>query len=265
MSDSSRTNRATDGQSWNAPASRRPMTVGDELFSGVGRICDTAVRLAGVDGAAAAVLSASGSIRELVYASDALALQIDEMQFTLGEGPCLDAYRNDDPELCAQLDTAPFFRRWPAFTAELGELGVGAVFAYPIPGPLHPMGTLELYRRNGGALAEREQETTRRCAAALQHTLESNWRSQVGTSAEQTLLEQVAIDLEADSAADPLSRTHVHVAAGMVAVQLSISISDALGRLRAHAYAHQQSVVAVAADVMARRLAFSDLDDQSCD
>lgn len=263
MSDSPRINRAPDGQSLNVPASERRMTVGDELFSGVGRICDTAVRLTGVDGAAAAVLSGSGGIRELVYASDALAQQIDEMQFTLGEGPCLDAYRNDGPELCAYLDTATFFRRWPAFTAELGVLGVGAVFAYPIPGPLHPMGTLELYRRNGGALAEREQETTRRCAAALQRTLESNWWSQVGSSAEQSLLEQVAIDLEADSAADPLSRTHVHVAAGMVAVQLSISISDALGRLRAHAYAHQQSVVAVAAEVMTRRLAFSDLDDQS--
>ena len=60
---------------------------------------------------------------------------------------------------------------------------------------------------------------------------------------------------------DPFTRTQVHVAAGMIAVQLNLPTTDALDRLRAHAFAQRRSIVAVAADVVARRLSFRDLDD----
>lgn len=72
-------------------------TSGDSLFSGVGVVCKTAARLTGADGAAAAVMTASSS-RELVYATDALAQQIDELQFVIGEGPCMDAYVQNRPQ-----------------------------------------------------------------------------------------------------------------------------------------------------------------------
>src|SRR6185503_14836826 len=51
-------------------------------------------------------------------------------------------------------------------------------------------------------------------------------------------------------------RAGVHQAAGMVSVQLSIGVADALGRLRAHAYSHDRRLAEVSADVVARRLWF---------
>jgi len=58
---------------------------------------------------------------------------------------------------------------------------------------------------------------------------------------------------------DPTLGSHaeIHQATGMVLAQLGIDATDALARLRAHAFAHQQPLLVVAADVVARRLIFS--------
>ncbi|WP_006242339.1 ANTAR domain-containing protein [Mycolicibacterium tusciae] len=101
-------------------------------------------------------------------------------------------------------------------------------------------------------------------ASAIANQLESNWqehRARFG-SVEQ------AIDAAASSNAsqepiDPFTRTQVHVAAGMVAVQLGISSDEAVDRLRAHAYAYARRLSSVAADIIARRLTLSDQDDMS--
>jgi hypothetical protein len=46
----------------------------------------------------------------------------------------------------------------------------------------------------------------------------------------------------------------VHQAAGMVSVQLGISVAEALVRLRAHAFRHDRLLGDVANEVVARRL-----------
>ena len=48
----------------------------------------------------------------------------------------------------------------------------------------------------------------------------------------------------------------VHQASGMVAVQLGVSVAEALIRLRAHAFQHDRIVADVARDVVDRRLRF---------
>src|SRR4051794_9290430 len=105
---------------------------GGALFTGMGAICETVIRLSAVDGAAIAVFAPSHT-RELVYASDALAQQIDDLQFVVGEGPCLDAYHLGTPQSCPRLDTDLPVGRWPAFCDGALALGVRAVFAFPVP------------------------------------------------------------------------------------------------------------------------------------
>lgn len=51
-------------------------------------------------------------------------------------------------------------------------------------------------------------------------------------------------------------RAQVHQAAGMMSVQLGVGITDAMVRLRAHAYTHDRPLAAVATDIVARRLRF---------
>jgi hypothetical protein len=153
--------------------------------------------------------------------------------------------------------------RWPGFTAEVAGLGVAAVFAFPVPGIHRPLGVLELYRRTSGDLMQIECDSAEVCASALRVALESNWRAVLlRSTSEQAAVEAVALDGAALGSSAPFTRSQVHVAAGMVAVQLSISTTDGLGRLRAYSYAHNRSVLAVAADVVARRLSFRDLDDR---
>lgn len=239
---------------------RNPAAPADEsLFGGLGAICDAAARLTGADGAAVAVLT--GDVRELVHATDALAQQIDELQFTLGEGPCLDAYGNNRDQLWATVEDEEFTRRWPLFTAELSELGVAAVFALPVPGERRPMGVLELYRCTAGALTELELASAQTCAEEIRRKLEVNWEDHLLRSGgAEAAVESAAANGGAFDDQDRFTRSQVHVAAGMVAVQLKVSTQDGMTRLRAYAFAQNRSVVAVAADVMNRRLSFRDLD-----
>ncbi|MGO9148798.1 MAG: ANTAR domain-containing protein [Acidimicrobiales bacterium] len=51
-------------------------------------------------------------------------------------------------------------------------------------------------------------------------------------------------------------RLVVHQACGMVAVQLGVSLTEALIRLRAYSFANDRPIAAIAEDVVARRLHF---------
>ena len=236
----------------------------DPLFGGVDAICDAAMRQADADGAALAVLSRSLRVRELIYATDPLAQRLDELQYTVGEGPCFDAYLDDAPQCYPELTNVAATGRWPVFAAGATELGVEAVFAIPVPDGSRPMGVLELYRRAAGGLVDSEFASARACASAIARRLELNWqqhRAHFGSAGQ-------AIDAAATGHAhtdpvDPFTRTHVHVAAGMVSIQLGISADEGLDRLRAHAYARARPLSSVAADVIARRLRLSDQDDAS--
>src|SRR2546423_975307 len=56
---------------------------------------------------------------------------LEDLQFTLGEGPCQDAFRTGLPVLSPNLGSDPS-QRWPSFIERAAAAGVGAVFAYPL-------------------------------------------------------------------------------------------------------------------------------------
>ncbi len=217
--------------------------------------------VAGVDGAAVAVFVPSGP-RELVYATDALAQQIDDLQFTLGEGPCLDAYRSASPQLCQRLDGGAPMDRWPAFCIDAAEVGAEAVFAFPVPGPEQAIGVLELYRRSSGDLEPRQYESATMCATAVGQTLMSHWERQLPMAVDTAAAIDAASVAAEPSPADTYSRADVYIAAGMVAVQLDISVADGLDRLRAYSYANNRSIKDVAADIVGRRLSLRGMRDE---
>jgi hypothetical protein len=231
----------------------------DPLFAGVGEICDTAMLRAGADGAALAVLTRSAHNRELVYATDNIAQLLDELQYTLGEGPCFDAYLDDSPQFHPELTSVAQTSRWPTFAADAAQLGVQALFAFPIPDGQRPLGVLELYRRTAGSLAGGGYAAVAGCATAIAHRLQSNWEDHVTRfgSAEK------AIDAAAtfSEPTNPFTRTQIHVAAGMVAIELGVNGDEGVDRLRAYSYACGRRVSCVAADIIARRLTLRDQPD----
>ena len=184
----------------------------------------------------------SGDIpRGSLSSTDDVSQLIEELQFTLGEGPCVDAYQQD--KVVAEPDLAePVAERWPAFTPPALQAGVRAVFGFPLRVGTVRLGALNLYRDRPGLL-NREQHAD----ALVVADVAAGWVLDAQAGAPSGV---VAEELEAG--AD--FHFAVHNAAGMVSVQEEISVAEALIRLRAFAFGNNRLLADVADDVVARRV-----------
>jgi transcriptional regulator with GAF, ATPase, and Fis domain len=206
------------------------------------QICRACVAGLDVDGAAISLLTAS-TLRETLWASDATAELLEDLQFSLGEGPCIEAATAGRPVLVTDLSDIAQTSRWPIYAAAVVEqAGVGAVFALPLQWGAITVGVLDLYRRAPGWLSP-EQSRDALSAADAAALMLLGLRTDPGD------------DLAWDRSWS--NRAEIHQATGMVVVQLGISAADAFARLRAHAFAEQRLLGDVARDVVARRLHFS--------
>jgi len=204
------------------------------------RLCEVCPQIMGVDGAG--VMLMSGEIpRGSLCASGEVSRLIEELQYTLGEGPCVDAYQRDT--IVSEPDLAdPQTPRWFAFTPPVLEAGVRAVFGFPLRVGTVRLGALDLYRDRPGDLSSDQHAD-----ALVLADLTARWVLDAQAGAPSGV---VAEQLEAG--AD--FHFAVHNAAGIVSVQEGISVTDALIRLRAFAYSHDRLLDDVAQDVIARRL-----------
>ncbi|WP_209308968.1 GAF and ANTAR domain-containing protein [Blastococcus sp. CT_GayMR16] len=214
----------------------RLRTALSEAMSGAGSalsaadlLCHACVELLQVDGASVS-LTHEGSTQGTFGSSGEMSRQLDELQFTFGEGPCLDATRQGSPVLVADLDD-PGENRWPAFAGALLRSGVNAVFALPVTIASQQIGALDLFRRRAGEL---------RGAALAGGMLAAEL-------AALPLLDLMSSDLDWDVAAqggdgweqlESLSRVEVYQATGMLIGALDIGPTEALVRLRAYAFSH---------------------------
>src|ERR1700761_5757353 len=89
--------------------------------------CEVAAAVAGVDGAWVTVMS-DPARRVLVHATGAQAAELEDLQFTLGEGPCMDAFATGTPVLVPELGAPGWQARWPAFAVLGVAAGGAAVF-----------------------------------------------------------------------------------------------------------------------------------------
>lgn len=206
----------------------------------IDRVCVAAVALLSLSGAGISLM-VGGELRGSAGVSEAGVKAVQELQLSLGEGPCVDAWAGNQPVLEADL-AAPEIVRWPAFAQAGVEAGVRAVFAFPLRLGAIRIGVLVLYRDRPGALSAEE------FAQGLV----------LGDVASQVVL-AVQAGAPADRVHEVLARepahwAEVHQATGMVSAQLGVSIDEAFVRLRAHAFAADRSLRGVAGDVVARRL-----------
>ncbi len=181
---------------------------------------------------------ATATTRDLVFASDEVAEELDEMQFTLGEGPCLDAYRFHRPELYEDMAGAAARARWPFFSSQALTAGAASVYAYPLDdGAGAPFGVLELYSRSPIALTSRDDVTCRSYAHSIAHAV---------------LVELTpTYALTGGSGVGVFRRGNVHIACGILAAHHEISVEEAMVRLRAQAFARQRRITEIARDVIA--------------
>src|SRR4051812_38742809 len=120
------------------------------------QICRACVAGLDVDGAALSLLTRS-SARETLWATDPTAELLEDLQFTLNEGACIEAAATGAPVLVPDLADRVDAARWPVFAAAVAEqTDVAALFALPMQWGTVNLGVLDLYRRTPGGLS-REQ------------------------------------------------------------------------------------------------------------
>ncbi|MEV0124896.1 GAF and ANTAR domain-containing protein [Streptomyces sp. NPDC050703] len=176
---------------------------------------------------------------ELLWSDPAnpLGAVLEDLQTTLGEGPTLDAARTGQTVTENDLSTAPP-ARWPLFTPAACDTPVRAVIAHPLLLGVVTAGVLTGYRTTPGPLPARQRQDIARFAR----------------TALDLLLHTPPHALATGTGGPDLHRAEVHQAAGVLSVQLGISIDDALLRLRAHAWLHDRALPDVARAVVTGRL-----------
>ncbi len=206
------------------------------------QVCRACVLGLDVDGAAISLLTASIS-RETLCATDATAELLEDLQFSLGEGACMEAARTGRPVLVPDLHHSTQTSRWPIFAAAVMEQSeVGALFAVPLQWGTINLGVLDLYRKAPGSLSD------------------AQLRDAIGAADMATMM---FLGMRTDPGDGQWldhslhGRAEIHQATGMVLVQLRVSATHALARMRAYAFVEQRLLGDVAHDVVTRRLCFT--------
>jgi hypothetical protein len=205
------------------------------------RVCFAVVPVLSASGAGISMMTADGT-RGVCIASDPVSQHVDDLQFVLGEGPCMEAFEHRRPVLVT--DVADTATRWPLYAPAAEQGGVRAVFAFPLQIGAARLGALDVYRDEVGSLSgEALNEALAFAEVALTILLDEQERAgpqRIGAGAEGALGHRVEL----------------YQAQGMVQVQLGVGAGEALVRLRAHAYANGRRLGDVARDVVARTLTF---------
>ncbi len=119
----------------------------DEVATRLCALCAEATSMSG-----AAIMMMTGDFPQIsIGTTNDISALIEELQYTLGEGPCVDAYEQRVPVLEPDL-VAPVVARWAAFTPVAIDAGVRAVFGFPLQVGAVRIGALNLYRDQPGPL-----------------------------------------------------------------------------------------------------------------
>ncbi|MFJ8622220.1 ANTAR domain-containing protein [Kitasatospora sp. NPDC093550] len=216
------------------------------------RLCVACAEALAAD-AAAIILMADTGHRAGIWASDERARRMEERQFSLGEGPSVDAFRSRGPVAVTDL-LSPDEVRWPVLVVDLAGADstrpeLRSVYATPLHLGTSGIGVLSLYRVRPGV-------PDRAGSADIQVAATSVTLAIVGSFLAPPA-DQPALRWLDDP---PLDGVEADQAVGMVMVQLGLSAGAALDRLRAHAFAHGREIDEVAHDVVERRLRFTEGD-----
>ncbi|MFE9687784.1 ANTAR domain-containing protein [Streptomyces sp. NPDC006285] len=216
-----------------------PAGEGSGLLGGDPALC---ARVLGVDGVAVSV-GAEGALTELVWSTPGRSAELEDVQCTLGEGPLFDTYRHRTLIAVPDLGQADP-QRWPAFWPEAQQLGIRALFCFPLQLGAVCLGTFTAQRTIPDPLTSGQLNDAFIVADAVTAALirDSGRRSDFAQAEPHTALHRAA----------------VHQATGMISVQADVPLPEALAILRAHAYRTGTPLLTAAEEVVARRLHFRD-------
>ncbi|MEV0275222.1 GAF and ANTAR domain-containing protein [Streptomyces sp. NPDC050610] len=185
---------------------------------------------------AGTTLITSGELRLLAGATDERAHLVEDAQLVTGEGPCIDAYLHREPVDVTDLRQA--HARWPAYAPIACEQDARSVMALPLSLGSLVVGALDLYRSTPTPFTPDQR------ARAVAYA---------------RIIALLAVDEHPHLLAGrdrPVQRgpqgypPTVHIAAGILAAKYGLLPDDALARLRAHSFRHNQPLLHTAQYVL---------------
>lgn len=204
------------------------------------RICEVGKVLLSVEGMSLSILVHSVLNAEVSTGKEYMFL--DEQQFTFGQGPTFDAYLSKNPVKASNLDSIGDRNRWPIFAPIASSKGIHSITAYPLRAGNSSIGVITTYRKSQLELSPSEYVD----GLAL------------GVVACNLLLMKLSgnmyPDLKEVLGPTMQDQSIIHLASGMVAEQLNITIIEAMMRIRAHAYKTDQPLSLVSNKIITRQL-----------
>lgn len=184
------------------------------------------IRLAATDGAPTLVVAPLGT-----------ASRLAELEVTAGEGPGRTANVLRRPMLVADLHGSAG-ADWPGFRLAAAEAEVAAVFAFPLHVGAVGFGTLELFSWRAGSLPRADLALVQSFAEIATENVLDDGLTLPGGALSPSL--------------DRVFGHHAEIAQaqGMVMVDLGVTLAEAMMRLRAHAFAEGEPLLALAQRVI---------------
>jgi GAF domain-containing protein len=207
------------------------------LLTGLRPLQETLIHIAefavqaipGADGAGLTMLEDDRP--QTVVASAEFVQAVDEVQYGLGEGPCLLAVESGRTQTSGSLGGEA---RWPRFGPRVGRMGVHSVLSLPLLLPDRVVGAMNVYGRAKNAFgpeAVRIGELFARPAAVSVHNAQVLARS-------QRLAEQLGAALT--------SRAVIDQALGVVMSRTGATAEEAFDRLRSMSQSQHVKVSEIA-------------------
>lgn len=123
----------------------------DELLTGVAVLAVRAIP--GADGAGLTLIE-QGRSNTIVATAD-FVTAVDDIQYGIGEGPCISAARDNQTVTSGSLGAD---QRWRLFGSRVARLGVHSVISLPLPTPEGVVGAMNVYARGKHTFDQRAME-----------------------------------------------------------------------------------------------------------
>lgn len=180
------------------------------------QVAGNAVRaIPGADGAGLTLLEPGRD--DLVVKSAEFVRLIDDVQYGLGEGPCISAATHGQTVRSGTLGTDP---RWPRFGARAGRLGVHSVLSLPLTTPAGVVGAMNVYAHAPDAFDDRAEQLGELYAAPAAVTVHN---AQILAQTQR-----LAVQLQTALANRPV----IEQAIGILRARSGLTADEALERLR---------------------------------
>ena len=204
----------------------------------LGSVCRAAVEVLGTNGAGLTLVTKTH--RGPICSHGEFASFGEDLQLSLGEGPCGDAFETRELVEVTDLSSSGG-ERWPMFSQAMTEAGVTSLASFPLRIGGARFGALTLYRSSFGELSF-EQVADGYVVAQIASHLIIAGQAQVGEDSVIPEIEAGFVRMEP-----------IHQATGMVMAQLGIGPEDALARLRGAAFGSDRTLLDMAIHIVLGR------------